>query len=103
MTGAQAVSAPGLGGSFRQGHQGDSGFQKDQFVDADLSTNLLRRPMGEWICLDAQTFLDGERGGLAQSHLLDEKPADQFVWLTEPLADEWFRYLPPIRTNYPLI
>lgn len=25
------------------------------FVSSDLSINLLRRPVGEWICLDART------------------------------------------------
>ena len=48
-------------------------YKKDIFVNADLTINLLRRPVGEWICLDAQTFLGGAGGGLAQSRLLDEK------------------------------
>jgi hypothetical protein len=42
------------------------------FVNSDLSINLLRRPVGEWICLDARTHLSGHGGGLAESALYDE-------------------------------
>jgi hypothetical protein len=41
------------------------------FVNADLTINLLRRPVGEWICLDARTALGPEGGGLAESALYD--------------------------------
>jgi len=41
------------------------------FVNLDLTINFLRRPEGEWVCLDAQTHL-GEHGtGLAESALFD--------------------------------
>lgn len=42
------------------------------FVNADLTINLLRRPVGEWICLDARTHLSDHGGGLAESALYDE-------------------------------
>ena len=42
------------------------------FVNSDLSINLLRRPVGEWICLDARTHLSSHGGGLAESALYDE-------------------------------
>lgn len=42
------------------------------FVNSDLSINLLRRPVGEWICLDACTHLSSHGGGLAESALYDE-------------------------------
>ncbi len=42
------------------------------FVNSDLSINLLRRPVGEWICLQARTLLSGHGGGLAESELYDE-------------------------------
>ena len=48
-------------------------YKKNLFVNADLTINLLRRPVGEWICLDAQTWLGGAGGGMAQSRLLDEQ------------------------------
>jgi acyl-CoA thioesterase len=41
------------------------------FVNSDLSINLLRRPVGEWICLDARTHLSNQGGGLAESALYD--------------------------------
>jgi Thioesterase-like superfamily len=42
------------------------------FVNSDLTINLLRRPVGEWICLDAHTHLSSHGGGLAESALYDE-------------------------------
>ena len=42
------------------------------FVNADLPINLLRRPVGEWICLDARTLLAPNGCGLAESQLFDE-------------------------------
>jgi hypothetical protein len=42
------------------------------FVNADLTINLLRRPLGEWICVDARTLLAPNGCGLAESQLFDE-------------------------------
>lgn len=41
------------------------------FVNSDLTINLLRRPVGEWVCLDARTLLGPNGGGLAESVLYD--------------------------------
>ncbi len=41
------------------------------FVNSDLTINLLRKPKGEWICLDARTHLGTNGGGLAESTLYD--------------------------------
>ncbi len=41
------------------------------FVNSDLTINLLRRPQGEWICLDARTHLGPNGTGLAESALYD--------------------------------
>ena len=46
-------------------------FKKYTFVNPDLSINLLRRPRGEWICLDARTHLGPDGCGLAESALFD--------------------------------
>jgi hypothetical protein len=46
-------------------------FQKYSFVNSDLTINLLRRPEGEWICLDARTQLGPNGCGLAESKLFD--------------------------------
>jgi hypothetical protein len=41
------------------------------FVNSDLNINLLRRPTGEWVCLDARTHLGTNGCGLAESALYD--------------------------------
>jgi hypothetical protein len=46
-------------------------FAKYTFVNPDLTINLLRRPRGEWICLDARTHLGPDGCGLAESALFD--------------------------------
>ena len=42
------------------------------FVNCDLTINLLRRPRGEWVCLQARSTLGGNGCGLAESALFDE-------------------------------
>lgn len=46
-------------------------FSKYLFVNSDLTINLLRRPHGEWICLDARTHLGPGGTGLTESRLYD--------------------------------
>ena len=46
-------------------------FESYSFVNSDLTINLLRRPHGEWICLDARTHLGPNGAGLAESALYD--------------------------------
>jgi len=46
-------------------------YERYTFVNFDLTINLLRRPAGEWICLDARTALGSSGGGLAESALYD--------------------------------
>jgi hypothetical protein len=41
------------------------------FVNSDLTINLLRRPLGEWVGLDARTHLGSNGCGLAESALYD--------------------------------
>ena len=41
------------------------------FVNSDLSINLLRKPQGEWICIDAKTLLGPSGSGLAESRIFD--------------------------------
>jgi hypothetical protein len=47
-------------------------FARYSFVNCDLTINLLRRPVGEWVCLQARTELGGNGCGLAESALYDE-------------------------------
>ena len=46
-------------------------FNRYVFVNSDLTINLLRRPAGEWICVEARTALGPDGGGLAESALYD--------------------------------
>jgi Thioesterase-like superfamily len=46
-------------------------FAKYSFVNSDLTIHLLRRPRGEWICVDARTHLGPDGCGLAESRLFD--------------------------------
>jgi hypothetical protein len=48
-------------------------FQKYLFVNADLTVHLVRYPVGEWVCLDAATSVDGAGIGLADTALYDER------------------------------
>ena len=48
-------------------------FRKYLFVNCDLTVNLFRRPLSEWICLQSQSLFGGNGCGLAQSRLFDEK------------------------------
>ena len=48
-------------------------FAKYVFINCDLTIRFLRRPEGEWICLEARSFF-GENGcGLAEFALYDER------------------------------
>ena len=46
-------------------------FRKYLFVNSDLTVNLLRKPEGEWICIEAHTLLGPASGGLAESRIYD--------------------------------
>lgn len=46
-------------------------YERYTFVNSDLTINLLRPPVGEWICLQARTAWGTHGGGLAESVLYD--------------------------------
>jgi hypothetical protein len=48
-------------------------FSRYTFVNCDLTINLFRRPVGEWISLDAKSWYGGNSCGLAESALYDER------------------------------
>jgi len=48
-------------------------YQRYLFVNSDLTVNLLRRPVGEWICIEARSAFGSTGGGLAESALYDEQ------------------------------
>lgn len=43
-----------------------------RFINPDLTIHLERLPRGEWVCLDAVSFLGDEGTGVAESALYDE-------------------------------
>jgi hypothetical protein len=46
-------------------------FRRYSFVNSDLTINLLRKPEGEWICIDARTLLGPSGTGLAEARIFD--------------------------------
>ncbi len=46
-------------------------FSTHTFVNSDLTINLLRKPEGEWVCIDARTLLGPNGGGLAEARIFD--------------------------------
>lgn len=46
-------------------------FKRYVFVNSDLTINLLRRPQGDWICVDAHTLIGPAGNGLAEARLFD--------------------------------
>ncbi len=46
-------------------------FRRYSFVNSDLTIHLLRKPQGEWICVDARTLLGQAGGGIAEAQLFD--------------------------------
>lgn len=46
-------------------------FSRYVFVNSDLTINLLRRPQGEWICIDARTHVGPAGSGLAEARIFD--------------------------------
>ncbi|MET0728328.1 MAG: thioesterase family protein [Acidimicrobiales bacterium] len=58
---------------FGNGISGLADFTQLVFINPDLTVHLHRLPVGEWVCLDAATRLEGHGVGLAQSALWDER------------------------------
>jgi hypothetical protein len=48
-------------------------FTEAVFINPDLTVHLHRLPVGEWVCLQASSRLEGAGVGLAQSALWDEQ------------------------------
>ena len=48
-------------------------FKRYNYFNSDLTINLLRRPIGEWICLDARTHLGPNGCGHAESTIYDQQ------------------------------
>jgi hypothetical protein len=48
-------------------------YDRFTFLNADLTLHLHRLPVGEWVCLDAATWPEGDGVGVAESALFDER------------------------------
>jgi hypothetical protein len=46
-------------------------FKRYLFVNSDLTINLLRRPQGEWICIEARSLVGPTSGGIAEARIYD--------------------------------
>lgn len=60
-------------GDFCNGVSAVLDFDEWTFINADLTLSLARMPVGEWILLDAQTWLGDHGAGLAFAKLGDER------------------------------
>ena len=48
-------------------------FRQWTFLNADLTVSLAREPVGEWILLDAESWIGPDGAGLAMARLADER------------------------------
>jgi hypothetical protein len=48
-------------------------FRQWTFINADLTVNLARPPVGEWILLDGKSWIGPDGAGLAMSRLADQR------------------------------
>lgn len=46
-------------------------FRRHSFVNCDLTIHLLRPAEGEWVCIEAQTYLGPRSSGLAEARIYD--------------------------------
>lgn len=60
-------------GDFCNGVSSVLDFHEWTFINADLTISLARMPVGEWILLDAQTWLGDHGAGIAFAKLGDER------------------------------
>jgi len=67
------VARAAAAADFGNGISNVLGFDTHLFVNTDLSVQLLRPPMGEWVLLDARTEIDPSGVGQAVSQLYDER------------------------------
>lgn len=62
-----------LTSDFCNGTSATLNFDEWTFINADLTISLARMPVGEWILLDAQTWIGDRGAGLAFAKLGDER------------------------------
>lgn len=62
-----------VAGDFGNGISGVLDYQRFVFINPDLTVYVRRPPAGEWVGLDAITWLEPGAGGYAESALYDER------------------------------
>ena len=60
-------------GDFGNGISATLSWDDYLFINPDLTLYIEREPVGEWICLDAQTRIGAGGVGVAESVLYDER------------------------------
>jgi Thioesterase-like superfamily len=60
-------------GDFGNGISSTVSWDEYQFINPDLTLHVDREPVGEWICLQAQTIIAPDGIGIAESILYDER------------------------------
>jgi Thioesterase-like superfamily len=68
---SQAVRAV-VAADFCNGTSATLDFHKWTFLNADLTVSMAREPVGEWILLDAESWIGPDGAGLAMARLADE-------------------------------
>jgi hypothetical protein len=68
---SQAVRAV-VAADFCNGTSASLDFRKWTFLNADLTVSMAREPVGEWILLDAESWIGPDGAGLAMARLADE-------------------------------
>jgi len=69
---SQAVRAV-VAADFCNGTSAALDFGKWTFLNADLTVSMAREPVGEWILLDAESWIGPDGAGLAMARLADEQ------------------------------
>jgi Thioesterase-like superfamily len=69
---SQAMRAV-VAADFCNGTSAAPDFQEWTFINADLTVNFARQPVGEWILLDAESWIGPDGAGLAMARLADQR------------------------------
>ena len=69
---SQAMRAV-VAADFSNGTSAALNFREWTFINADLTVNLARQPVGEWILLDGESWIGPDGAGLAMARLADQQ------------------------------
>jgi hypothetical protein len=69
---SQAMRAV-VAADFCNGTSASLDFREWTFINADLTVNFARQPVGAWILLDAESWIGPDGAGIATARLADER------------------------------